>query len=205
MKSKITFLLTLSILLLSRSVVSQNFEGRLVYEAYKISQGDTIVFSRLTYWIKDHLYKHQVSLSSMPLTDLGTLYANADKMTRNNISESGTVEVIKMSLDADIPNIRIEATDKNEIVLGYNCKIWKLIDNKSNKTLSKLWVSEELRNDYFNEFARLFNYKNTSFPCEGLNGWILKHEAYRKDGEVLVSEVKEIEKTKLSVADMMIY
>ncbi len=201
MKYKFSLLLGLSIVVATAQ--GQNFEGRLSYENYSVIDSDTVESSSMNYWIKDHLYKHKGVYKKNPLLDLGTLYANAAEMTRSNLLNA-KVERIKMSPNPILPDLLLESTEQSSPVLGYSCKVYHLTDGNG-KLLSKLWVTEEISNDSFDEFVELFEYNNTLFPITGIKGWILKREDYRREGKIFVSEAKEVKSSELQLAEMLIY
>ena len=201
MKYKFSLLLGLSIVVATAQ--GQNFEGRLSYENYSVIDSDTVESSSMSYWIKDHLYKHKGVYKKNPLLDLGTLYANAAEMTRSNLLNA-KVERIKMSPNPILPDLLLESTEQSSPVLGYSCKVYHLTDGNG-KLLSKLWVTEEISNDSFDEFVELFEYNNTLFPITGIKGWILKREDYRREGKIFVSEAKEVKSSELQLAEMLIY
>ncbi|WP_462248231.1 hypothetical protein [Ekhidna sp.] len=201
MKYKFSLLLGLS--LAAAMVQGQSFEGRLSYENYSVIDSDTIESSSMSYWIKDHLYKHKGVYKKNPLVDLGTLYANAADMTRSNLLNA-KVERIKMSPNPILPDLLLESTKESGSVSGYNCKVYRLTDGKG-KLLSKLWITDEISNDSFDEFVELFEYNNTLFPITGIKGWILKREDYRREGKIFVSEAKEVKSFELQLAEMLFY
>ena len=204
MKSKNDLLLTLLLTFLPFVAICQNFEGILYYENYNVQDSDTTASSTSRIWIKNHLYKHRISYSKNPLLDLGTLYADASKMSR--ISHvNGKIERIPPSIDAVAPNLELARTNKSELILGHECQVWDLINTKTSKVESKLWVSDGLINPHFDQFVEIFNYSSTHFPIKGISGWILKREDYRRVGKTFVTELKQLEKQDLSVAEMVIY
>lgn len=201
---KSNFLILILFISASFKSYSQNFEGRMSYSNYNVTEDDTVVSSIMNYWIKDHLYKHTGSVEKMPLYDLGTLYANADKMSRTNIANS-TVERIKMSLNPIVPDLSIKPTDQTETILGFDCAVWELKNAKTNKLISRLWITDEIVNANFDQFVELFEHNNTLFPLQGIKGWILKREDYRREGKIFVSEAKEVKSMELNIAEMTVY
>lgn len=204
MKSSFLLTTTLLIVFLCEGY-SQNFEGRFSYENYNIVESDTIESSSMNYWVKDHLYKHTGYVPKMPFYDLGTLYADADNMSRTNVDNSGKVERIPMSLEANVPSLKVEETDEVEEILGFKCKVWDLVNAKTDDLVSKLWITKEIQNSNFDQFVEIFNYGNTLFPCKGIQGWILKREDYRREGKIFVSEAKEVQPVKLNISEMVVY
>ncbi len=187
-------------------IYSQHFEGRFSYTNYRVfDNGDTVESSTMNYWIKDHLYKHSGYVIKAPLVDLGTLYADAHKMTRTNINNSGKVERIGMPLDQNETEFVIEPTDSFEDILGYRCQGWEMSDNKTNQIVSTLWVSKDISSASFDQFVELFNYQSTLFPCKGIDGWILKREDYRRPGEIFVTEAIEVKMMKIDISEMVVY
>ncbi|WP_425392337.1 hypothetical protein [Ekhidna sp.] len=184
---------------------AQNFEGRLTYESYSVIEKDTIPSSSSTYWFKDHLEKHTMSVAKAPTINLGTLYSNADNMTRKNMDASGNLEVITPTIDLNMPLLQVEALNEYDTILNFRCQKWKLLDVSNQKLISVLWITDKISNSYYDQFVRLFNYQNTLFPCEGLKGWILKREDYRREGQIFVTEIKDLKKMELSIAEMVIY
>ena len=89
--------------------------------------------------------------------------ADADNMSRTNVDNSGKVERIPISLEFNIPSLKVEETDKVEEILGFRCKVWSLINAKTNSEISKLWITTEIKNSNFDQFVELFNFANTLF------------------------------------------
>lgn len=206
MKYKNFLFLTLTILATPFCVNSQDFEGRFSYINYSVLEnGDTIESSSMNYWIKEHYFKYSGYVVKAPLVDLGTLYADADKMTRTNINSSGQIDRVPISTEPNTLILEIEATNTFEKVLGFNCQIWSLIDIKSRNIVSTVWVTEEILNSNYDQFVELFNYQSTLFPCKGIKGWILKREDFRRADKVFVTEVKEIKAVKLKTSEMIVY
>ncbi|MEO9481830.1 MAG: hypothetical protein ABJG47_00200 [Ekhidna sp.] len=199
------FLIATSLSLPS-SVFCQNFEGSLSYRSYSVLEsGDTIASSTMNYWIKEHLFKYAGYVVKAPLLDLGTLYADANKMIRTNINHSGKVDKIPISQEPNLLTLEIKAIDEYEDILDYKCQLWKLIDIRTDSTISTIWVTKEIRNSNYDQFVKLFNYQSTLFPCTGINGWILKREDYRREGEIFVSEATEVKEVELNIAEMVAY
>lgn len=204
MKSKFLIPTLVLFILASFNTFSQNFEGRMSYSNYNVIEDDTVVSSIMNYWLKDHLYKHSGSVEKMPLFDLGTLYANADKMSRTNIANS-KVERIKMSLNPSVPDLSIKLTNQTEEILGFNCAVWEMKNAKNDILVSRLWITSEIVNANFDQFVELFEHNNTLFPLQGIKGWILKREDYRREGKIFISEAKEVKPMELNIAEMTVY
>ncbi|WP_436517230.1 hypothetical protein [Ekhidna sp. To15] len=206
MKCKFLLLLIfISPFVFSTKAISQSFEGRLAYINYQVIEGDTITSSYLNYWVKEDLYKHAGYVPKMPFVDLGTLYADADKMIKTNVNNAGEVDRTPINLDWEAPSLKVEAMNKVDSILGFQCQLWKLIDLESEKVISTLWITEDINSEYFDQLVELFEYKNTLFPCIGINGWILRRVDYRREGKTFVTEIEEVERMKLNISEMVVY
>ncbi len=204
MQSKLQYLTVILGFILPWIASSQNFEGKLDYQNYNVEGSDTTESSILRIWIKDHLYKQTITISKNPLLDLGTLYADAHKMSRTNYAK-GKVERLQPSLDFNTPNLELIPTSESNTILSFDCMVWELKNPKNGNVVSKLWITKEVKNTNFDQFVELFNYLNTLFPVKNINGWILKREDYRRKNKIFVTELKQLEKRDLSAADMVIY
>ena len=188
-------------LFFSTGLTGQNFEGRLEYINYTVIEEDTVLSTKMIYWVKDHFYKHKGYLSGS-FIDLGTLYADAKKMARANVDRKGTVERISSQVSSERQKMQLKLMDEEAHIMGRSCTIAHLIDKGSQEILSKIWISMEMQSLFMDQFAVLFEYKNTLFPTKGLDGWILKREDYRRNGEVFVTEIKHIEKTDIALQEI---
>lgn len=195
----------ISLFIFSQEGNSRNFEGRLTYISYQIISGDSIESSTMNYWLKDHLYKHSGYVPKIPFIDLGTLYADADQMTKTNVKSSGQMVRIPMNPKWKAPKLIAQPSNELDTVLGFKCGIWTLKNPETEAVRAKLWITQDIESSNFDAFVELFEYKNTLFPCTGIDGWIVKRENFVEEGETFVTELVEVEAMELNAAEMVAY
>ncbi|MEM9674555.1 MAG: DUF4412 domain-containing protein [Bacteroidota bacterium] len=82
---------------------------------------------------------------------------------------------------------RVRLVHENDTILGYSCKKYELLQLEyytQQKTLSYVWVTEQLTVANLPLLAKIFSYRNSSLKDGSLGGITLKFESTRPDGSI---------------------